>query len=210
VFRFLQVRDGKNDVGGSYSEVPILILFATNNPFPKNQVVRKVTPGDPFSQHVYEPLPARQKPSAVFIQLNLRNYMFLYGGHDCDTDTVKGDLIAVDLDHLMWWFVPIDPGVPRFAACMVAVGQSLYIFGGCRHSAQGEGEEDIIRSFSVVEYVTETGTWNWQIPERGYDIDLGYDIGGMAVFEGQKILLLAGRNNNKEVSFHPSTRRRLI
>ena len=199
-------------MGGPYGEVPALTLFATNIPFPKNQVVHKVTPGDPFSAYVYKPLPARQKPIAVFIQLNLRNYMFIYGGYDSHTDTVKGDLIAVDLDHLMWWFVAIDPGVPRFAACMVAVDQSLYIFGGCRDSAQGEGEEDldIIRSFSVVEYVTETGTWNWKIPERAYDIDLGYDFGGIAVFEGQKILLLAGRNDDKEVSFDHSTRRKLL
>ncbi|KAJ7753889.1 hypothetical protein B0H14DRAFT_2979706 [Mycena olivaceomarginata] len=141
-------------------------------------------------------LPALTEPAVAFISVGGGTYFFLFGGYDTENST--SELIAVDLDLLIWWFVDVQgtPLRPRLSASMVAVDNSLFIFGG-RENFDSPG----IRTYSIAEYTPRT-RWTWRVSDAPLPPDLpllGYGIQSTPVFNGQKILLTRGRTSDKPI-----------
>lgn len=139
-------------------------------------------------------LPALTEPAVSFMSVGGGTYFFLFGGYDTENST--SELIAVDLDLLIWWFVDVQgtPLRPRLSASMVAVDNRLFIFGG-RENFDSPG----IRTYSIAEYTPRT-RWTWRVSDAPLPPDLpllGYGIQSTPVFNGQKILLTRGRTSDK-------------
>lgn len=124
--------------------------------------------------------------------------MLLFGGQQ--KNRLCADLIAVDLESLTWFIIPVEGGsvAARMSASMVTVKDRVYIFGGtgsrcCR----------TLDTYSVAEYTNLDRKWQWIVRDEPYPEhvpSLGYDLGVVPVYGGKKILLIAGRDNNTDVS----------
>jgi hypothetical protein len=113
------------------------------------------------------------------------------------TDKAVADVIAVDLEKLTWWHVPIDVGVPRRASDMVVLGNRVLLFGGSGDFSPREHDPGL-NTFSITECATESGKWRWAVREQAYPADIkrmGYG--------GRKVLLLEGRHFDKHVGGIP-------
>jgi hypothetical protein len=124
----------------------------------------------------------------TFLPINGRPFLFFFGGANADNNVNTAELIAVDLDRLVWWRVPVSEGPvnPRKAVCMVGIADHLYIFGGY-HSR-------ILNSFSIAKF--ENGSWRWIVCDQVYPSSvppLGYGGCATPVYGGAKILLTNGR-----------------
>ncbi|KAJ6453580.1 hypothetical protein C8R45DRAFT_847062 [Mycena sanguinolenta] len=153
------------------------------------------------------PLPALTEAACTLISVGGGTYFLLFGGHDTDNPT--SELIAVDLDLLIWWVVEVQ-GTPlraRMSASMVAVDNRLFIFGGRDDFA---GNAPVIRTYSIAEYNPRT-RWTWRVSDAPLPPDLpplGYLIQSVPVFNGKKILLTQGRTSdevNESQAFSPVT-----
>lgn len=140
-------------------------------------------------------LPALAGAAIAITSLHHGTFLFLCGGFDGENPT--SDLIAVDLDDAVWWFVEVQghPIRPRMSAAMVAINNQLFIFGG-----QNDPDDDSppIRTYSIAVYCTmykpQTG-WTWMVSDAPMPPDiplLGSNIQAVSVYNGQKILLTQG------------------
>ncbi|KAJ7118440.1 hypothetical protein C8R43DRAFT_934201 [Mycena crocata] len=154
---------------------------------------------DPFLKDI-EPLATRQlpawlEPASAFISVGGGTFFLLFGGHIRDVGPTS-DMIAIDLDLLTWWFVDVQgaPIRPRMSACMVAVDNKIFIFGG-RDKFEENSPASPIRTYSVAQYTPQT-RWTWQTADQPFPPDLpllGYSIQATPVYGGQKIILTQGR-----------------
>ncbi|KAJ7450828.1 hypothetical protein FB451DRAFT_988361, partial [Mycena latifolia] len=154
---------------------------------------------DPFCKNGPElelrPLPRLTEPAIALSSLGGGNFVFLCGGFNSQNPT--SDLIVIDLDDNIWWFVDV-PGTqirPRMSACMVAVDNQLFIFGG---RDQFDDDSPTIRTYSIAVYKPET-RWTWMVSDAPMPPDLpflGFGIQAVPVYDGQKILLTRGRIKN--------------
>ncbi|KAF8189102.1 hypothetical protein K438DRAFT_1593661 [Mycena galopus ATCC 62051] len=152
------------------------------------------------------PLPALLEPGASVISVGGGTYFLIFGGYDVDNSTPTSELIAVDLELLIWWVVDIQ-GAPlraRMNASMVAVDNRLFIFGG-RDEYAGHGEAprpaSLISTYSIAEYTPRT-RWTWRVSDAPLPPDLpllGYNIQSTPVFKGQKIMLAQGRTSDRPI-----------
>ncbi|KAJ7766332.1 hypothetical protein DFH07DRAFT_881336 [Mycena maculata] len=143
-------------------------------------------------------LPALTESACTIITMDGGTFFLLFGGHDSDNPTA--DLIAVDLEDLIWWFVDIQgtPIRPRMSASMVATGHQIFIFGG-RDRFDDDAPE--IRTYSIAKYDPRT-RWTWTVSDGPLPPDLpflGYSIQATTVHDGQKILLTRGRIDDRPI-----------
>ncbi|KAJ7700481.1 hypothetical protein B0H17DRAFT_1327964 [Mycena rosella] len=153
---------------------------------------------DPFAENPefeLRALPALTEPAIDLVSLGGRSFLFLFGGHDSQGPTA--DLIAIDLDEYVWWFVDVQ-GTPirsRMSASMVAIDNRLFVFGG---RVKFDDKGPAIRTYSVAVYNPDT-RWTWVISDTPMPRDLpplGFSINATPVYGGQKILLTQGRIKN--------------
>ena len=85
---------------------------------------------------------------------------------------------------------------------MVTVGHRIFIFGGITEVKPEEYRD--LTSFSVAEYIAETGGWQWAVREQPYPDyvpDLGYEGEAIVVYGGEKVLLCEGLHQDDNVRF---------
>ncbi|KAJ7337519.1 hypothetical protein DFH08DRAFT_705312 [Mycena albidolilacea] len=143
-------------------------------------------------------LPSLTETASALVSVGGGTYFLLFGGHN--TKNTTSDLIAVDLDLLVWWVVKVQgtPLLPRMSASMVAVDNRLFVFGGRETFID---ETPGIPTYSVAEYNPHT-QWTWTISDAPLPPDLrllGYGIQSTPVFKGQKILLTQGSTDEKPI-----------
>ncbi|KAJ7476912.1 hypothetical protein B0H11DRAFT_2031175 [Mycena galericulata] len=156
---------------------------------------------DPFLKDE-APLEQRQLPALIesactLVSLGGGTFFLLFGGHDGQNPT--SDLIAIDLDLLIWWFVDVQGTQirPRMAASLVAIGNQLFIFGGRDQFGDNAAP---IATYSTAKYEPRT-RWTWTVSDQPMPPDLpllGYNIQATPVYDGQKILLAQGRIHNEK------------
>lgn len=129
--------------------------------------------------------------------------MLLFGGQK--KDSLTADLIAIDLESLTWFIMPIDseggPAAARMSASMVTVKNRIYIFGGLKLHAINSYKT--LDTYCIAEYTNHDRKWRWIVRDEPYPehiLSLGYDLGAVPVYGGKKILLMAGRDNDNDVS----------
>lgn len=129
--------------------------------------------------------------------------MLLFGGRK--KNALSANLIAVDLENLTWFIIPIDseggPATARMSASMVAVKDRIYIFGGMGLHARNSYKTS--NTYCVAEYTNHDRKWRWIVRDEPYPEhipSLGYDLGAVPVYDGKKILLMAGRKDDTDVS----------
>ncbi|KAJ7672415.1 hypothetical protein DFH06DRAFT_1319837 [Mycena polygramma] len=142
------------------------------------------------------PLPALTEASTALISVGGGTFFMIFGGHNGQNPT--SDLVAVDLDSLVWWFVEVGgtPLRPRMGASMVAVNSRLFIFGGRDQFV--DNSPPIIRTYSIAEYNPQT-RWTWRLSDSPLPPNLpllGYAVQATPIYGGQKILLTQGRIHN--------------
>ncbi|KAJ7206512.1 hypothetical protein GGX14DRAFT_637403 [Mycena pura] len=157
---------------------------------------------DPFLKDeniASQQLPALTDAACSIVSVGGGSYFFLFGGHNGVNAT--SDLIAIDLDLSVWWFVDIQgaPIRPRMSASMVSINNQLFIFGG---RDQFTANAPAIHTYSIAEYSPQT-RWTWRISDGPMPADvpsLGYSMQATPVYDGQKILLLQGRVNDQPIN----------
>ncbi|KAJ7847269.1 hypothetical protein B0H14DRAFT_2357234 [Mycena olivaceomarginata] len=148
----------------------------------------------------FKKLPALMEPASSLISLSSGTYMFLFGGHDPESQAPTANLIAIDLDLLIWWYVEVHgtPIVPRMSATMVAIRNQLFIFGG---RTQWSDDCPAIATYSIAIYNPQS-QWTWAISDESMPPEtppLGYGIQAIPIDDGEKILLTRGWVENTEV-----------
>lgn len=80
------------------------------------------------------------------------SFILIFGGYSLDEEKTVSTLIAVDVDHLEWWYVTVEGGhvAPRINPVVVAIEQKLYIFSG--HKIFSEKDSHPFKSYSVASY----------------------------------------------------------
>jgi hypothetical protein len=136
--------------------------------------------------------------------------IFLFGGYNADEDHPSSDLIAVDVDRLIWWVVEVRGKVeggnikPRINPAMTAIGNRIYIFSGItQYMDESEHEPEHLRSYSIVEYDPESRHWQWELADMPYPdtVPPGQIFEDcIPVHDGKQILLTPGRRIPKDVS----------
>ncbi|KAL0951869.1 hypothetical protein HGRIS_008529 [Hohenbuehelia grisea] len=113
-----------------------------------------------------KPLPARLGVAAAIMHIESRTFLFLFGGTSSgDSETPpSSELLAIDVDEKKWVVVRPTHGTVkgRMNACMVALNNKLFIFGG------RQDLDTPMHSFSVAEYDAEKDTWDWVVSDRPY------------------------------------------
>ena len=151
-------------------------------------------------------LPALGDPGSTLLRLENRTLMFLFGGYNGDEDHPSSDLIAIDIDRLIWWVVQVAGKVEggniaaRIDPAMTAIGNKIYIFAGI--TAYDDNPEHL-NSYSVAEYDLESRSWRWELADIPYtDVVPPNHIFGdcIPVYDGKKILLTPGRRKATDVS----------
>ncbi|KAJ7870161.1 hypothetical protein B0H14DRAFT_2726315, partial [Mycena olivaceomarginata] len=144
-------------------------------------------------------LPALMEPASALISLSGGTYMFLFGGYDPESQAPTANLIAIDLDLLIWWYADVcgTPIVPRMSATMVAIKNRLFIFGG---RTQWKDDSPAIATYSIAIYDPQS-QWTWAISDEFMPPEtppLGYGIQAIPIDDGEKILLTRGWVDNTE------------
>ncbi|KAJ7709099.1 hypothetical protein B0H14DRAFT_2646503 [Mycena olivaceomarginata] len=137
-------------------------------------------------------LPALMEPASAIISVSGGTYMFLFGGHDPESQGPTANLIAIDLDLLIWWYADVNgtPIVPRI--------NQLFIFGG---RSKSDDDSPGIATYSVAVYDPQT-QWTWTVSDGPMPPDLpplGYGIQAIPIDDGEQILLTRGWVENTEV-----------
>ncbi|KAJ7883639.1 hypothetical protein B0H14DRAFT_2214073, partial [Mycena olivaceomarginata] len=150
------------------------------------------------SQLVPKELPALNEPASSLTSVDGGTYMFLFGGHDPKSKKVTADLIAINMDSFIWWYVEI-PGspAPRMSATMVAIRNKIFIFGGRN---KFEDDSSGIAAYSMAVYNPQAG-WTWAVSDRPLPSalsPLGYSIRATPMDDGAEILLTRGYVDNSE------------
>ena len=125
--------------------------------------------------------------------------MFLFGGHDPESQRTTADLIVIDLELFIWWYADVRGTsiVPRLSASMVAIKDQLFIFGG---RSKWEDDSPGIGTYSIAEYSPQT-QWTWTISDIPIPPNippLGYGIQATPI-DGRNILLTRGWVGDAEV-----------
>jgi hypothetical protein len=146
-------------------------------------------------------LPPLHLPAITFLSINSHRFIFLFGGRH--GKKIKSDLIAIDIDNLLWWVVPVEGGSvsPRMDAAMVAIGTRIHIFNGLRQFDPDEVYY-AMDSFSIIDYDPKTCQWRWLVCDQIYPPDLpdmGSSTCAVPVYDGKQILLIAGRKQDDGV-----------
>ncbi|KAJ7816349.1 hypothetical protein B0H14DRAFT_1396429 [Mycena olivaceomarginata] len=134
-------------------------------------------------------------------------FMFLFGGYDPRSKSVTADLIAINLDSLLWWYVDVrgSPVVPRMSASMVATRNRIFIFGG---RSKFEDECPGISTYSIAVYNSQVES-AWAVSDRPLPSalsPLGYSIRAIPINKGTEILLTRGYVEHSEpFSLSPDT-----
>ena len=144
-----------------------------------------------------KPLPSLHQPSIASFYLGQKKFMLLFGGRI--KKKLSSDLIAVNLEDLTWFIVQVDgdPVTPRMASSMVTVDNRVFIFGGVG------SRDETLDNFCVAEYTTHDMKWRWVVRDEQYPRhvpSLGMGLEAISVYGGKKILLLAGRDDDQDVS----------
>ena len=154
-------------------------------------------------------LPHLSQPGMALIDVQNRPFIFLFGGHDVDGPAggPSSALIAIDLSHKQWYYVPFEDNsqqagpAARIDPILIGVNEKLYVFDGLT----GFGENWAYhRSFSVAEFRLGKKS-KWVVVDAPYpqNVPAGHFFGkGLAVYEGDMILLLPGRAQEKAVSLY--------
>ncbi|KAJ7932322.1 hypothetical protein B0H13DRAFT_2179455 [Mycena leptocephala] len=159
------------------------------------------------TQLVLKELPALNEPASSLTSVDGGTYMFLFGGHDPKSKRVTADLIAINLDSFIWWYVdvPGPPVVPRMSASMVAIRNRIFIFGGRN---KFEDDSSGIAAYSIAVYSPQA-EWTWAVSDRPLPSalpPLGYSIRATPIDDGAEILLTRGYVDNSEpFSLSPNT-----
>ena len=79
-------------------------------------------------------LPRLSQPGLALVRIHDTTFIFIFGVFNIEEHKSVSTLIAVDVDHQEWWYVPVDGGAVsgRIKPVVVAVDQRIYIFGGDR------------------------------------------------------------------------------
>lgn len=127
------------------------------------------------------------------MRVNNTSIILIFGGYSVDEEKAVSTMIAVDVDHLEWWYVTVEGGqvAARISPVVVAVEQKIYIFSGFKEFSEEECHP--FQSYSIASY-SSSRRWQWEardIPYTGLDHQI---FGaGMPVYDGKKILLTPGR-----------------
>ncbi|KAJ7856957.1 hypothetical protein B0H14DRAFT_703945, partial [Mycena olivaceomarginata] len=99
----------------------------------------------------FKKLPALMEPASALVSLAGGTYMFLFGGHDPESQAPTANLISIDLDLFIWWYTDVrgTPIVPRMSATMLAIRNRLFIFAG---RTQWNDDSPAIATYSVAIY----------------------------------------------------------
>lgn len=147
----------------------------------------------------------RSPAIAIFFSVG-RRFLLSFGGRLGIEGSPSQDLVALDLDSLIWSIVPIQGNAVRgrMSATMVVIGQQIFIFGGLGLN-NTTSEYEVLNSFFVAECTCDEnyGSWAWLVRDQDYPTgvpSLGFDnLQGIPVYDGKKILLTSGRLNSEEV-----------
>ncbi|KAJ7792690.1 hypothetical protein B0H14DRAFT_3562575, partial [Mycena olivaceomarginata] len=147
----------------------------------------------------FKKLPALMEPASALVSLAGGTYMFLFGGHDPESQAPTANLISIDLDLFIWWYTDVrgTPIVPRMSATMLAIRNRLFIFAG---RTQWNDDSPAIATYSVAIY-DQQGRWTWAILDESMPSEtppLGYGIQAIPIDDGEKILLTRGWVDNTE------------
>ncbi|KAJ7920363.1 hypothetical protein B0H13DRAFT_1484523, partial [Mycena leptocephala] len=159
------------------------------------------------TESVFKELPALNEPASALMLIDSGTFMFLFGGYDPRSKSVTADLIAINLDLLLWWYVDVrgSPVVPRTSASMVATRNRIFIFGG-----RSKFEDDCpgISTYSIAVYNSQVESM-WAVSDRPLPSalpPLGYSIRAIPINEGAEILLTRGYVEHSEpFSLSPDT-----
>jgi len=124
------------------------------------------------------------------------SFIFIFGGHSLDEEKAVSTLIAVDVDHLEWWYVRVEGGhvAARIKPVVVAVEQKLFIFSGCGRFSKTDPQS--FRSYSIASYQSALCRWTWEardVPYSGFMPPDQVFGTGIVVYNGKKIMLTPGK-----------------
>lgn len=155
-------------------------------------------PSDPFSceELLREKrcLPELSGPGLTLMRINNTSFILIFGGHSVDEDKAVSTLIAVDVDHLEWWYVRVEGGhvAARINPVVVAVEKKLYIFSGFKTFSKKQCHP--FKSYSIATYSAPRGGWHWEARDVSYSgLDHQLFGAGLPVYDGKKILLTPGK-----------------
>lgn len=132
------------------------------------------------------------------MRIHNTSIILIFGGFNVDEDKAVSTLIAVDVDHLEWWYVTVEGGhvAARINPVIVAVDQKLYIFSGYKKFSKMDS--NAFQSYSIAAY-SALHRWQWEARDVSYPGPTPRTFGvGMAIYNGKKILLTPGKLYKKE------------
>jgi hypothetical protein len=141
-------------------------------------------------------LPRLGQPGLALVRIHDTTFIFIFGGFSVEEDKSVSTLIAVDVDHREWWYVPVDGGPVsgRIKPVVVAVDQRIYIFGGDRQYFKANPQS--LRSYSIALYQPAHRQWTWEACDIPYPDFIPPDQvfgAGIAIYNGKKIMLTPGK-----------------
>ena len=129
---------------------------------------------DPFATTEQLPhkkrLPRITQPGHALLRVHNSSFIAMFGGYDHDLEESQANIIIINPTNKTWWIVEFEGNErigPRISPAMVAVHNSIYIFGGYHEIEEGKKLRPI-ESFSVAEYDPQKKTWRWDIQDRLY------------------------------------------
>lgn len=141
-------------------------------------------------------MPRLGQPGLTLVRFHGTSFIFIFGGFSVEGDEPVSTLIAVDVDHREWWYVPVDGGPVsgRIKPVVVAVEQRIYIFGGCKKYSEANPQS--LQSYCIAFYEPVHRKWTWEARDVPYPSlippDQVFD-GGLAIYNGKKIMLTPGK-----------------
>ncbi|KAF8802050.1 hypothetical protein BYT27DRAFT_7197538 [Phlegmacium glaucopus] len=157
-------------------------------------------PSDPFSAtelcREEQKLPCLSQPGLTLMRIHGTHFVFIFGGYSVEEGKAVSSLIAVDVDHLEWWYVAVEGGrvAGRIHPVVVAIEQRIYIFSG--YGRYSKADPRSFRSYSIAAYQPALRRWTWEARDASYSgpIPPGQIFGtGIVVYGGKKIMLMPGR-----------------
>jgi hypothetical protein len=124
------------------------------------------------------------------------HFIFIFGGYSVEEGKAVSSLIAVDVDHLEWWYVEVEGGrvAGRIHPVVVAIDQRIFIFSGYGRFSKPDPRS--FRSYSIAAYQPALRRWTWEARDVSYpgSIPPNQVFGaGIAVYGGKKIMLVPGK-----------------
>ncbi|KAJ7869593.1 hypothetical protein B0H14DRAFT_2571772 [Mycena olivaceomarginata] len=98
----------------------------------------------------FKKLPALMEPATALTYVS-------GGTYNPDSQGPTADLIAIDLNLFIWWYIDVrgTPIVPRLSASMVAIKSQLFIFGG---RSKWEDDSPGIGTYSIAPFTLSPDT----------------------------------------------------